>query len=317
MVKRDYIAQRIGAEGSGISYTEFSYSLLQAYDFWHLFKTRGCRLQLGGADQWGNCIAGVELIQKLEQTRAEVITVPLVINQATGQKFGKSESGAVWLDPEMTNPYDFYQFWLNCDDKGLEQYLKSFTEFDKEKIDDLLRQQAQDPTDRPGQKALAVSVTKLVHGPTKTICAENLTDLLFNTEGVDLSESNFIDRLPHYQLVKRWQIDDEADLLTVLVDHLGLADSRGAAKQLIANGSFRIVGKMGKSHNITPEDQSRAAIKFFTNKPVAPHRDLSSDFWLIVRGKNKLGIVFAWTGGSGAWVKDKPPARLTIARGQN
>lgn len=307
LVKRDYIAQRLGSEGSGISYTEFSYSLLQAYDFWHLFKTYGCRLQIGGADQWGNCVAGVELIQKLEQEKTEVITLPLVINQATGQKFGKSESGAVWLDPDMTNPYDFYQFWLNCDDQGLEQYLKSFTDFSKDQIDELLEMQAKDPAGRTGQKALAESVTKLVHGPTKTICAQDLTDLAFNAEEADFSEYNFIDRLPHYQLAKSWQINGPDDLLTVLVDRLQLANSRGAAKQMVADGSIRIVGQGGQSQTIDPQNLSGPAADLFKNTSVKPHKDLNSRFWLVARGKNSLGLAFSWVDKSGQWTKDKPP----------
>ena len=292
MVKRDYIAQRIGAEGSGISYTEFSYSLLQSYDFWHLFKTRGCRLQLGGADQWGNCIAGVELIQRLEHARAEVITIPLVINQATGQKFGKSESGAVWLDGQLTNPYDFYQFWLNCDDLGLEQYLKSFTELDKEKIDDLLEQQAKNPADRPGQKALALNVTKLVHGPELTKTVDQLTQLLFGPQKPDLTNSNFIDHLTNNQIVSSWQIDDQTDLLTVLVDRLQLADSRGAAKQFIADGGIRIISQ-NSSDAISPDNQNQPAKQFFAKHPGQPFEDQKGRFWLVSRGKNKLGIVWA------------------------
>ena len=303
LVKRDYIAQRLGAEGSGISYTEFSYSLLQAYDFWHLFKTRGCRLQIGGADQWGNCIAGVELIQKLEQERAEVITLPLVINQATGQKFGKSEAGAVWLDPQMTSPYDFYQFWLNCDDLGLEQYLKSFTEFDQEKIEDLISQQNQNPAGRPGQKALAQSVTSLVHGPETTSTVAQLTGFLFDATNPDDSKPNsqsgprplndeaFIEQITNSDIASDWQIDDETDLLTVMVDHLKLADSRGAAKQFIADGGIRVTGQ-GLRYTISPADQNKPAKEFFVSLSEEPFRNIPGQFWLVSRGKNKTGMVW-------------------------
>lgn len=294
LVKRDYIAQRLGEDGSGISYTEFSYSLLQAYDFWHLFKTRGCSLQIGGADQWGNCIAGVELIQKLEQERVEVITLPLVINQATGQKFGKSEAGAVWLDPDLTNPYDFYQFWLNCDDLGLEQYLKSFTEFDKGKIDGLVSGQKQNPGQRPGQKALAESVTSLVHGPDVTSAVTKLSRLIFESED-GVADEDFVPTLAKGGIADIWELDENTDLLTVVVDHLRLAGSRREAKQFIADGGIGVIGQeLSTVVTLKPSDQNTAAGVFFGGPAGRPLRDSKTRFWLVARGKNKIGIVFAW-----------------------
>ncbi len=290
LIKRDYIAQRLGADGSGISYAEFSYSLLQAYDFWHLFKTKGCRLQIGGADQWGNCVAGVELIQKLESARAEVITLPLVINQATGQKFGKSEAGAVWLDAQLTNPYDFYQFWLNCDDQGLEQYLKAFTELDQPAVNDLMQQQAQDPTRRPGQRALAQSVTELVHGADLTRTVAQLTQLLFDTPPPDLASSDFVGQLTKHQIISSWRLDDQLDLLGVLVDQLQLADSRTTAKQFIADGGLRVVSRNG-AHRLEPAQQNTPA-RTYLEQAGQPFRDQQSQFWLISRGKNKAGLVW-------------------------
>src|SRR5256885_1019829 len=139
LVQRDYIAKRLGEGGSGISYTEFSYTLLQGMDYLHLFDKYGVTLQLGGSDQWGNCLSGVELVRKVRGAEAHVITLPLIINKSTGKKFGKSEAGAIWLDAEKTAPYQFYQFWLNADDESAERYLKIFTELDKPKIEQVMR----------------------------------------------------------------------------------------------------------------------------------------------------------------------------------
>lgn len=164
LLDRDFIKSRIGKGGKGISYAEFSYSLIQGYDFLHLFRKKGVTLQLCGADQWGNSISGVELIRKLEGAEAHVWSTPLVINKATGRKFGKSESGTVWLNPKKTSVFDFYQFWLNADDQGVVDYLKIFTLLDKPTIDDAAKQTKKDPSARFAQKLLAYEVTKLVHG---------------------------------------------------------------------------------------------------------------------------------------------------------
>ena len=290
LIKRDYIAQRLGAESSGISYAEFSYSLLQAYDFWHLFKTQGCRLQLGGADQWGNCVAGVELIQKLEQVRAEVITLPLLIDQSTGQKFGKSEAGAIWLDQELTSPYDFYQFWLNCDDQGIGQHLKSFTEFPKEKIDGLLDRQAANPAERPGQKALAETVTSLVHGDELTNAVAKLTQLIFNNQTPDLTNTDFVAQLTRHRIINSWRLDDQTDLLSALVDKLQLADSRAIARQFLADGGIRVISQAG-SQNIALDDQ-KTATENYLNQVGSPFRDKKDQFWLVGRGKNRLGLIW-------------------------
>ena len=136
MLGRDFVQTRLSEDGSGISYAEFSYVLIQAYDFVHLCREKGATLQLCGSDQWGNSIAGVDLIRRLTGKEAHVWSLPLIINKATGKKFGKSEDGAVWLDAELTSPYTFYQFWLNADDEGVEDYLKIYTELSREKIDD-------------------------------------------------------------------------------------------------------------------------------------------------------------------------------------
>lgn len=164
LVQRDFIARRMGDGGNGISYTEFSYTLLQGMDFLHLFDTDGVTLQVGSSDQWGNCLSGVELIRRARNVEANVFTHPLVINKVTGKKFGKSEAGAVWLDPQRTSPNEFYQFWVNSDDDGVEGYLKVYTELDKPMVDEIMNEHRTDPKRRIAQKRLAREVTNIVHG---------------------------------------------------------------------------------------------------------------------------------------------------------
>ena len=164
LLDREFVQSRIGAGGAGISYAEFSYSLIQGYDFLHLFREKGVTLQVCGADQWGNSLAGVEMIRKLEGGEAHVYSTPLVINKATGVKFGKSEGGAVWLDPEQTSVYKFYQFWLNADDEGVIDYLKIYTLLPREEVERLQAAVQNNPGAREAQKALAFEATKLVHG---------------------------------------------------------------------------------------------------------------------------------------------------------
>src|SRR5512133_210713 len=160
MLAKDSVKGRMEA---GISYTEFSYMLIQAYDFWHLWRTERCELQMGGSDQWGNITAGSELISRKEGASAHGLTFPL-LTTAAGTKFGKTESGAVWLDPARTSPYKFFQFWVNTDDRDVERLLKYFTFFPLEEIAALMAEQARDPGKRPAQRRLAEEMTARVHG---------------------------------------------------------------------------------------------------------------------------------------------------------
>ena len=177
LVQRDYIARRMGEGGDGISYSEFSYTLLQGYDL-HLNKKYGVDLQIAGSDQWGNCLSGVDLVRKVESKEVNALTMPLIINHATGKKFGKSEEGAVWLDAKKTSPTRFYQFWINLDDAGVSSYLKVYSEFDKQKIAQIMQDHEKDPGQRIAQTALAKSVTELVHGPQQTATAVKVTKLI-------------------------------------------------------------------------------------------------------------------------------------------
>jgi tyrosyl-tRNA synthetase len=183
LVQRDYIANRIGEGGAGISYTEFSYTLLQGMDFLYLYENLGVTLQLSGSDQWGNSISGVELIRRKKgpEAEADVWTAPLVVNKSTGKKFGKSEDGAIWLDPKMTTPYQLYQFWLNTDDEGVEDYLKIFTLLSKEELETVMQEFQANKAGRAAQKRLAYEVTKLLHGQERADSVKRVTEVLFGS----------------------------------------------------------------------------------------------------------------------------------------
>lgn len=180
MIKKEIVAKRL-ADESPLSYTEFAYALMQAYDFWHLYKTFGCTLQTGGSDQWGNIISGVELIRKKESVETFAIATPLIVDKATGRKFGKSEGNAVWLDPAMTSPYRFYQFWLNVSDEDVEDRLKIFTLFSLNDIAGIMAEHHKDKSQRVAQKALALAVTAFVHSPDVAQTVEQVSEALFGT----------------------------------------------------------------------------------------------------------------------------------------
>src|SRR5512139_1940944 len=175
MLAKDSVKNRME---TGISYTEFTYMLIQAYDFWHLWKTQRCELQMGGSDQWGNITAGAELVSRKEGASAHGLTFPL-LTPASGQKFGKTEGGAVWLDPARTSPYQFFQFWVNTDDRDVERLLKFFTFFPLDEIAALMAEQARDPGKRPAQRRLAEELTARVHGKDVAASVVEATRVLF------------------------------------------------------------------------------------------------------------------------------------------
>ena len=184
LLDRDFVKKRIGEGGKGINYAEFSYSLIQGYDFLYLYRTYGVTLQLCGVDQFGNATTGMHLINKLEGAKADVFGMPLVINKSTGKKFGKSEEGAVWLDANKTSVYQFYQFWLNADDAGVEDYLKYYTFLNKDEVDDIMARQQQDPGERYAQRRLAEEVTAFVHGNEALKNVQEVTATLFGDKSV-------------------------------------------------------------------------------------------------------------------------------------
>ncbi len=235
MLGRDFVQSRLGSEGAGISYAEFSYSLMQGYDFVHLFRQYGVTLQLCGADQWGNSIAGVDLIRRLNGKEAHVYSTPLIINKTTGIKFGKSEGGAIWLDANKTSVFKFYQFWLNADDAGVIDYLKIFTLLTKEEIDQLDQQRQSNPGLRQAQKALATAVTTLVHGAERTASVERVTNVLFGTADINSLSTAELDALAA-------EIPTAAVGKTI-VDSLvetGIASSNGDARRLIVGNAVTI-----------------------------------------------------------------------------
>ena len=226
LLDREFVQSRIGKGGTGISYAEFSYSLIQGYDFLHLAREKGATLQVAGADQWGNSIAGVELIRKLEGKEAHVWTGPLIVNKSTGRKFGKTEAGAVWLDPEQTSVFDFYQFWLNADDAGVIYYMKIYTLLSKEEIEDLERQTKENPAARAAQKKLAYEITKIVHGAEAADQAVKATEALFAGGESDLTPSVTVEPGEH----------SIADLLV----KAGLAASNSEARRLLQQGGVKL-----------------------------------------------------------------------------
>jgi len=186
MMAKDSVKKRLAANADhGMSFTEFSYQLLQGYDFLHLYREYGCRLQLGGSDQWGNITTGTELIRRVEGGEAYALTCPL-ITKADGGKFGKTESGNVWLDPKRTSPYKFYQFWLNVSDADAEKYIKIFTTLPQEEIQSLVEEQAADPSQRPLQKRLAKEITTMVHSAADYEAAVEASQILFSNKAQDI-----------------------------------------------------------------------------------------------------------------------------------
>lgn len=181
LIKKDAIATRLSSE-VGLSYTEFAYPLLQAYDYLELHRRYGCDFQVGGSDQWGNIIAGVDLVRRVEQKTVYALTQPLVIDKATGKKFGKSEGNAVWLDPEKTSPYQFYQFWLQAGDEGVIDFLKRFTFVSLEEIAEIEQEFSANPGARSAQKRLAYEVTRFVHGEEEAESAQKVSGILFGGE---------------------------------------------------------------------------------------------------------------------------------------
>jgi len=235
MLNRDFVKSRLGNEGSGISYAEFSYSLIQAFDFLHLFRQYGVTLQLCGGDQWGNSIAGVDLIRRLENREVNVYSMPLLQNKSTGVKFGKTEGGAVWLDANKTSVYKYYQFWLNCDDAGVVDYLKVFTMLNREEIEKLSAEVTNSPEGRVAQKALAHEATKLVHGLQRTESVERVTGVLFGSADFSTLNGEDIDMLASEIPVS----GVGKSVIEVLVES-GMATSNSEARRLIAGGAVSV-----------------------------------------------------------------------------
>lgn len=246
MMAKDSVKKRLAGESQqGMSFTEFSYQLVQGYDFLHLFKEYDCKLQLGGSDQWGNITTGTELIRRTLGGEAYALTCPL-ITKADGGKFGKTESGNVWLDARYTSPYKFYQFWLNVSDADAEKYIKIFTFLSKEEVEALVAEQAADPGKRPLQKRLALEITTMVHSAEAAQAAIDASQILFGQGGADalrsLDEQTLLDV---FEAVPSFNISAEAvnngeKILNVVTELAPVFPSKGEARKMIQQGGFSI-----------------------------------------------------------------------------
>ncbi len=238
MLGREFIQSRLGEGGSGISYAEFSYSLIQGYDFLHLYRNHGVTLQVCGADQWGNSIAGVELIRRIDGGSADIYSTPLVINKATGRKFGKSEGGAVWLDENKTSVYQFYQFWLNVDDDGVIDYAKIYTLLTRDELQELADRHAESPEKRLAQKRLAYEVTAIVHGADRADSVAKVTDVLFGNSSIESLSDRDLE-----ELAKEIPVIKSGLSVTKSLIESGLSASNGEARRLLAGGAISVNGQ--------------------------------------------------------------------------
>ncbi|MGQ4665972.1 tyrosine--tRNA ligase [Metabacillus halosaccharovorans] len=269
MLAKDSVQTRIE---TGISFTEFSYMILQSYDFLNLYQNNGCKLQIGGSDQWGNITAGLELIRKSEEdSKAYGLTIPLV-TKADGTKFGKTEGGAIWLDAEKTSPYEFYQFWINTDDRDVMKYLKYFTFLTHEEILELENEVATAPEKRSAQKALAEEVTKLVHGEEALQQAIKISAALFSGDIKQLTASEILEG---FKDVPTTEIEEgEIGLIDLLIQ-AKISPSKRQAREDISNGAIYING-----------DREQDLTKVITNED-----KIDGKFTVIRRGKKKYFLI--------------------------
>lgn len=277
MIAKDSVRNRIERE-EGISFTEFSYMLLQSYDFLHLHDHEGCKLQTGGSDQWGNITAGVELIRKVRggERQAYGMVYPL-ITKADGTKFGKTESGTVWLSAERTSPYRFYQFWLNTDDRDVVKYLKLFTFLPKERIDELDAGVNERPEQREAQRVLAREITGLLHGPTALDRAEQASKALFGGDITGLPGEDIQDvfsEVPSSEIPKN-SLDGESTTIVDLLVNTGFLKSKGEARRSIGEGGIYL-------NNVRITD---------TAQPVSTNDLLGGKFLVLRRGKKTYHLV--------------------------
>ena len=246
MMAKDSVKKRLNGENQqGMSFTEFSYQLVQGYDFLNLYRTHNCRLQIGGSDQWGNITTGTELIRRTEGGEAYALTCPL-ITKADGTKFGKTESGNVWLDPKRTSPYKFYQFWLNVADDDAERYIKIFTTLSKEEIAALVEEQKADPGRRPLQRRLAQELTTMVHSADDLRAAEEASQILFSNKAAEtlhtIDEATLLDvfeGVPQFE-VSRADVEAGIPLIDLLVEKAPVFPSKSEMRKLVQQGGFSL-----------------------------------------------------------------------------
>lgn len=244
MMAKDSVKKRLESE-VGMSFTEFSYQLVQGYDFYYLWKHKNCILQMGGSDQWGNIVTGTEFIRRKDGGQAFALTSPL-IKKSDGTKFGKTEGGNVWLDAKKTSPYQFYQFWLNASDDDAANYIKIFTFFNQEEIETLIAQHAEAPHQRALQKALAADITKRVHGAEALETALKTTDFLFGNGSLDFLKSlddegvlQVFEGIPQFTISKS-EFEAGYDVMTLLAEKTSIFPSKGEARKMITGGGVAI-----------------------------------------------------------------------------
>ena len=271
MVRKEAVRARLEREDSGISYTEFSYSLLQSYDYVELARRHDCTLQIGGSDQWGNITAGMDLVRRMLGRHVHALTLPLV-TKADGSKFGKTESGTVWLDPRRTSPYSFYQFWINTADEDAGRFLRLFTFLGKDEVEALDGALADAPERRDAQRALAQEVTRLVHGEAGVASAERITEALFSG-AIESLGADDLAQLAQDGLAST--VADTSSQVGAVLVALDLARSNSQAMQLIKSGAVAINGVA-----VSRVDESLGA---FT--------PLAGGFLLLRRGKRNWGLV--------------------------
>ncbi|GAA5014202.1 hypothetical protein GCM10025734_61440 [Kitasatospora paranensis] len=270
MIAKEAVARRLNSD-AGISYTEFSYQILQGMDYLELNRRYGCTLQTGGSDQWGNLTAGTDLIRKAEGRSVHALATPLIV-KADGTKFGKTETGTVWLDPELTTPYAFYQFWLNADDRDVSTFLRIFSFRSREEIEELERETAERPAARLAQRALAEELTGLVHGTEQYERAVAASKALFGQGDLaDLEPATLAAALAEVPKATVSELQSVVDLLV----EVGLAPSRSGARRTIKEG-----GAYLNNAKVTDEEAVPAA------------SDLLHGRWLVLRrGKRNLAAV--------------------------
>lgn len=284
MMAKDSVKKRLAANADhGMSFTEFSYQLLQGYDFLYLYEHEGCRLQMGGSDQWGNITTGTELIRRMNGGEAFAITCPL-ITKADGTKFGKTEGGNVWLDPKRTSPYKFYQFWLNVSDEDAAKYIKIFTDLTQEEIAKLEEEQAADPGLRPLQKRLAKEITTMVHSAADYEMAVEASQILFSNKANDIlhkiDESTLLsvfEGVPQFEISKS-KLEEGIPAISLITDEAAVFPSKGEMKKMTQGGGVSI-----NKEKLTDQNATISTADLLNGKYILAQRGKKNYYLLIAK----------------------------------
>ena len=284
MMAKDSVKKRLAANADhGMSFTEFSYQLLQGYDFLYLYEHEGCRLQMGGSDQWGNITTRTELIRRMNGGEAFAITCPL-ITKADGTKFGKTEGGNVWLDPKRTSPYKFYQFWLNVSDEDAAKYIKIFTDLTQEEIAKLEEEQAADPGLRPLQKRLAKEITTMVHSAADYEMAVEASQILFSNKANDIlhkiDESTLLsvfEGVPQFEISKA-KLEEGIPAISLLTDEAAVFPSKGEMKKMTQGGGVSI-----NKEKLTDQNATISTADLLNGKYILAQRGKKNYYLLIAK----------------------------------